>query len=389
MTRASPSRLLPALLLALLAAVAALLARSDVGLSALPLRDFVEYWAAGRLLAEGHDPYDLDAVARLEREAGRDEPPILYWAPPYALPFVLPLAPLPVRTAHLLWLAAQLAALVLAADLLWRAYGGGDGARLAAHALTVTFLPSAFALLAGQISPTVLLGLAGFLYFLRRGRDFAAGASCALLAIKPHLVYLFWPALLIWAAHQRRWRVLLGGAAAGLALTAVAMALRPEVWLDYWATLTTRPPAQYRSPTLGTLLRQLLGDDAFRWQFVPAVPGLIWLAVAGWRHAGRWDWNERLPTLTLVSVITATYGAWPFDQVVLLVPVVAAATQLEAAPRRRQLAAAAAHLAIGAAAVALLLRQAEYLWFIWLPPAVLAAYAAVLPAEPAAQLGGS
>src|SRR5262249_36757733 len=135
-------RLLPALVLSLLAAVAlmvGLLGRSDVGLSALPLRDFVEYWAAGRLLADGQSPYDVEAVDRLEREAARDEDAILYWAPPYALAYILPLGALPVRVAHLLWLAVQLGALVLWAELLWRAYGGSSDGRLAAHALTFSF----------------------------------------------------------------------------------------------------------------------------------------------------------------------------------------------------------------------------------------------------------
>ena len=40
----------------------------------LPLFDFVEYWAAGRLNAEGHNPYDLEAVHELEKATGRTDP---------------------------------------------------------------------------------------------------------------------------------------------------------------------------------------------------------------------------------------------------------------------------------------------------------------------------
>jgi hypothetical protein len=41
--------------------------------------------------------------------------------------------------------------------------------------LTVTFVPSVFVLVIGQIAPLVLVGFAGFLYFERRGQNFTAG----------------------------------------------------------------------------------------------------------------------------------------------------------------------------------------------------------------------
>lgn len=356
--------------------MAVVLSSSSVGLSALPLRDYVEYWAAGQLLAAGESPYDVEKVGELERRAGREEEPILMWNPPWALPLALPLGWMSVRAGHLAWMAVQLLALVLSTELLWRAYRGPDDWRPLAHLLTLTFVPSGFALLAGQISPLVLLGLAGFLYFVQQRRDLGAGASCVLLAVKPHLLYLFWPALLVWAVAERRWRVLLGGALAGAALTGLALAFRPEVLADYWTTLTTRPPEQYRSPTLGTLLREWAGEGAFRLQFVSVVPGLLWLAALGWsaRHQ-RWDWGERMPMIALVSVITATYGAWLFDLVVLLVPVVAVATRLlrEGAGWRR-LGAVVGLVAVNLGIFALLLRESEYLEFIWVTPALLAVY---------------
>src|SRR4051794_29764460 len=91
-----------------LAAAAALLALGVVlvrsGLAqTLPMHDFVEYWAAGRLLGEGKNPYDAESVHELERQAGRTDEGILMWNPPWALPLVLPLGVLPVRVAHVAW----------------------------------------------------------------------------------------------------------------------------------------------------------------------------------------------------------------------------------------------------------------------------------------------
>src|SRR4051794_14540860 len=78
----------------------------------IPLRDFVEYWAAGQLLAGGENPHDPVRIAELETQAGRDEKAILMWNPPWTLPFVLPLGWMPVPAGHIFWLLLQLAALV-------------------------------------------------------------------------------------------------------------------------------------------------------------------------------------------------------------------------------------------------------------------------------------
>lgn len=372
----SPLRL-GGLLVALIVAVAALAWSGQT----LPLHDFVEYWAAGQLLAGGEDPYDLERVAELERQAGHTRDPFLMWNPPWTLPLVLPLGYLPVRAAHLLWLLVHLGVIVGCVELLWRHYAGPSDGGLMAHLVAWTFVPTVFSLLAGQISPLLLLGVTGFLVLGRRRHDWAAGVAAALLGIKPHLVYLFWPAVLVWAVRQRRWQVLAGGAATGVVLTAVAMAFRPTVLADYWHTMTTRPPTQYSSPTLGTIIRLVLGDAAFRWQFLPVVPGLLWLAC--WRPA--WasrEWDETLPLIVLVSVLTTPYGAWLFDLVLLLLPVVAVTAAVARVGGATRQAALGVHAAINGLAMVLWLREAEYLLFIWMTPALLLAYLAFRPRQP-------
>ncbi|MFO0845165.1 MAG: glycosyltransferase family 87 protein [Gemmataceae bacterium] len=363
----------------------------------LPLHDYVEYWAAGRLLARGDNPYDKALIDQLEREAGRDDDPILMWNPPWALPLVLPLGGLDARTGHLAWLGAHLLALVASAELLWRVYGGRDELRFLAPVVALTFVPALSALIVGQISPLMLLGAAGFLWFVRQGRDLEAGVAVTLLAVKPHMAYLFWVALLVWAVGSGRWRLLAAGALAGVALTATAAAFRPSILADYWAT-ARQTPAEYASPTPGFLLRWALGSPAFGWQFVPLAPGLAWLAWYGWRYRSDWDWPRRLPMLLLVSALTAAYGAWLFDLVLLLVPVLDVAARLSReGPNARRWVAAGAHLAILAAGLTLMLGpfQVQYLHYIWITPAVLVAYLALTreeekePSRPAASPAAS
>src|SRR5436190_16115306 len=213
-------------------------ARQGEGFAALPLHDFVEYWAAGRLLARGEDPYDIDRLRELEREVGRDDDPLLMWNPPWALPLVILPGLLPVRTAHLLWLLFHLGVLFFCADRLWHLYEGREQRRVPALLVAATFVPCAMALIAGQITPLVLLGAVGFLLFVSQEKDFLAGMAAALLGVKPHLVWMFWIALAAWSWRTRRPGVIAGGVAAGLALSAVALACRPDVFALYWRTLS-------------------------------------------------------------------------------------------------------------------------------------------------------
>ncbi len=235
----------------------------------MPLHDFVEYWAAGQLNLQGENPYDPERVHQLEREAGRSSEGILMWNPPWTLALVMPLGLLDCRTAHLLWLALQFAVIAWCTDALWRLYGGATGRRWLAWLLAFTFLPTLFSLTAGQIAPLVLLGSVLFLVLLKQGRDALAGAATVLLAIKPHLSYLFWIALLLWSVRQRRWGVLGGGVLVGGAALAAALLCNPAVLGQYWHTFTSQPPVQYRSPTLGTVLRTTAG----RGTVPPTIPG--------------------------------------------------------------------------------------------------------------------
>ncbi len=321
-------------LLVVVLAVALLIFVIQLGGSiALPLHDFVEYWAAGRLIVGGENPYDPDRIEQLEHDAGRTSEGILMWNPPWTLPLVMPLGLLDCRTAHLLWLALLLSSSPGAAmpyggctAVPWRSAGSPGCSPSPSCRLCC--------LEGGQITPLMLLGAVLFLICLKQGREGLAGAASVLLAIKPHLSYLFWIALLLWMIERRRWAVFAGGVLAGLAAIGVALLCNPAVLGQYWYTFSNQPPAQYRSPTLGMALRLLLGEDQFRLQFLALVPGLLWLAFYWRRHRQDWDWSERLPMLLLVSLLTAAYGAWLFDLVLLLVPFLQVAADIRRQGRR-------------------------------------------------------
>jgi hypothetical protein len=335
-----------------------------------PPDDFVEYWAAARLALTGGNPYDGAQLLPLERAAGRDtDEPVMMWNPPWALAVVLPLGTLPARPAQFFWLAANLLAAGWCGCRLWGRYG--DSARRGlGWPAALLFVPTLFALQSGQIGPVLLLGAVLFLEAERRGRPALAGAATVLLAVKPHLAYLVWVAIVCDSLARRRVTMPLGGAAAGVLATAVALAFDPQVLAQYADAMGNRPPEQWVSPTLGTVLRLLFGEGRFGLQFVPVVAGLAWFAWH-WRRAGRtWDWPDQLPLLLLVSFVTAPYGAWPFDLVLLLPAVV----RLVAGGAPRPV--LAGLLAVNLACLGMNLAGTGSFPFLWVSPAILGLYAA-------------
>lgn len=294
----------------------------------LCLDDFVEYWSAARLNLKGGNPYDPDQMETLQRQIGRvEQVPIMMWNPPWTLALAMPISLFPYPASRLIWFLLSIAAIVWCTDSLWITYGGASHQRWWAWLVALTFGPSLHVLKAGQVSPFLFLGIVGFLHLISYGREWWAGATLALASLKPHLVYLVGLAVLFWAVENRRWRVLLGGAAAIALAVGVTWAINPALLSQYIFALTHYPPEQWATPTLGGVLRLLLGVDKFWLQFVPSVVGGVWFALYWWRHRSGWDWLQRLPLVVLVSVLTAAYG-WTFDCTILLVAVLPAAVTL-------------------------------------------------------------
>ncbi len=281
-----------------------------------PPDDYVEYWAAGRLNLAGQDPYSPELLLPLERGAGRDtDEAIMMWNPPWTLSAAMPLGALPARAGQFIWLFLQAGCLVASALLLNR------GSKLVPLALTFAFIPTLFLLQSGQITGLLVLGAALFVVCIQRGYPVLAGVAAVLLAIKPHLAYLLWLAVVLDAVQHRRYRIMLGGILGGAVFTLIPMASNPDVWTHYFAAYRDHPPTQWVSLTLGTFLRFAFGERHFWLQFVPMLLGTAWF-LNHWRAHGRtWNWAEQMPAILLVSFATAPYGAWHFDLVLLLIPI--------------------------------------------------------------------
>jgi Glycosyltransferase family 87 len=294
-----------------------------------PLQDFVEYWAAAQQFLAGRNPYSFPEVWQLERSLGWSKSfPALPPNPPWALPLIAPLGLVnSYSAAWIIWVGILTFLVWWSAKLLLGIYSNGQrlfpsetGA--SEGILGFTFYPTLMCLGSAQITPFVLLGVAGFLRCSARRRYARAGACLALAAIKPHLVYLLWPALLFWCWRKKTWKPLLSFAAAIGSLLGIAVLMGPRLLSEYWEFSRSGYVRIWPSG-IGAILRYPFDSvKSFPLQFVAPVFGLAWFLFYWRRRAEDWDWIEQMPMLIAVSVLTTPYG-WTLDQVLLLVPIVA------------------------------------------------------------------
>ncbi len=339
------------------------------------LQDSVEYWSAGRLIAQGENPYDPTKLAALqypERPALAE--PTMMWNPPWTLTVVMPFGLLPCHVAYSFWLLLNLLLLITCPLWIWRFYDGPPRYQWLALAIAFAYLPTFFVLRTNQIGPQILMGLVGFLYFERKQLGALAGASAILAASKPQLVYLFGLALLLWALDRRRWSVLWGGGATLLLLSAVPLALNTHIFEQYRNALANYPP-RFFTATVGTYLRLGLGvaEDPkwFKLQYAAMMPGLCWVVFYYLKNRRAWHWPDQLPILIMVSFLTAAYGGWYFDFVIFLLPVLQAAVWTLGDGRRLTV----IHALTGFLVVEMLVFLLAWdLWYLWLTPVVLYYY---------------
>jgi hypothetical protein len=171
--------------------------------------DYAGLAAAARLLNTGSRcVYCLPAEAHAQTQLLGHPPDIgvmPFANPPLAAWLLRPIAALPLHTGAAVFLALSLAALVVSTALLSRLLPSiPPGRRLLLAAAAATLAPGLSALTYVQWSPLLLVAAAGAVVLAARGGGLASGALLSVLLIKPQVVWLVVPALLI----AGRWRTL-------------------------------------------------------------------------------------------------------------------------------------------------------------------------------------
>lgn len=334
-----------------------------------PVDDFIEYWAASRLLLLGKNPYSTEQLLSIQRPLSGAESPLIMWNPPWTLSLLLPFGFFNYATSRWLWFFLNLALLLFSARWLWSAYAKHHGQPLVALAVALTFLSGPVVLGLGQISPLMLAGIIGFLSSIQRQRYGMAGAATPLIALKPHLLWLFWVALFLWVLQERKWAVLSGASLSIVLAAGFPWFWNSELYSGYIHLVVNESIFHHPSTTIGAFLRSMLGWERLWLQFVPLGFGLAWI-VAYWRaHRQGWNWTRETPLLLLVSVVTTCYG-WVFDQVVLYPAVFQAVAWLIQTGRPSYyLLAGALYVALNAAGLLLIILGWNGIGYVWMAPA--------------------
>lgn len=338
----------------------------------------MEYWAAGRLLLYGGNPYSPQELFELQKRSGWTESaPLIVWNPPWTLSLTAPFAVFSYTTGQFLWLLFHVALILVSVQQLWCIYGGATTQSRFAWVLAVTYVPTIFILIIGQISPVVLAALTGFLYLQRRKNFFAAGASTAILSVKPHLLYLFWIVFALWAWKERQWRIVSGALALGIAIATIPLWFDSQIYLQYFALyhISDIPrPLDWFTPTLRTVARVFVGPDHIWWQLAPSFAGILWVLFHWYRQKDHWEWSEQLPAIILVSVVTSFF-AWTYDQVVFLPAIIEAAIWTKhQSTAWHSFWSVRLYIAINLCHAVLRIWVADELWYYWLAPACLINY---------------
>ena len=341
--------------------------------------DFTEYWTAGRLNANGENPYDGTKMRDLQRSLGLDDTAIMMWNPPWTLTLVMPLGLLPFRMAYGAWVLLHVGLMLGSAEFLWRGFDGPRNQRWIAYLLALAFVPTIFLIGSGQITAIVLIGLAGFLVCIRANRPLLAGAIGALTAVKPHLLGLFALGLLLEAGRDRFGRkVLLGGAMVGLLACIPPTFANPDVWTNYFQATTGSSSADHHNlarwtpPLIGWWLRTAVPGQPFWVQWLPLLLGaasFVWwyFRVPRERSAAR-----NLPTIVGLSLLLAPYGVWQHDLVLLLVPILATGVKLAKTPHALARSFGVGSLVLAnAAMLTMMVDHASSEWYVWVTPAIL------------------
>jgi hypothetical protein len=299
-----------------------------------PLSDFVEYWTSAHLLIAHQNPYSLPNALEVQQTLGWGEPfPLIPLNPPWVLVLIAPLGLTnSYALAWLLWVAILTCAVAASSRMLMDVYFGelripdiSDSGKLRCL-MAFTFYPTLLSIKFAQTAPLLLLGIAGFLYFEKKGRFVLAGIFLSLTLVKPQLVILIWLALVLAFWRRHLLQILIPAMAIIATLTAIAMFLDNQIFRQYWEIIRGPYAQVYPSGMMAIFRRALGGRNTFWLQFLLPVIGIAWLAAYWWRHRWDWNWGERVPMLVTVSMFTTAWG-WLFDQALLSVPIIALAAQ--------------------------------------------------------------
>jgi len=187
---------------------------------------------------------------------------------------------------------------------------------------SLLFYPEARGVLLGQFAIFGFFALAGALFLLRQGRDTLAGALLVLTTVKPTLVFLVIPFLLLWAAARRRWRFVAAFTGVWLALTLGSLLVLPS-WIGDWLYRVVRyPEYTVGQGPVWLLMHHVLPalGQPVEWAISGAlVIGMLWAWRRAIQHEGKVEFHWALGLTLVISNLIVPRSATT-NYVLMLMP---------------------------------------------------------------------
>jgi hypothetical protein len=292
--------------------------------------DFIGYWSAGRIFLDGGNPYGQAELQEVQRSAGRIAPTLEFWNPPWAFWLFLPFSLLNLWTARVVWICLEAILLLKTVHWLWIFLGGPKSDWCIACLALALYVPTIQTLLFAQITPFVLVGLAGFIWALERKNDLLAGLFSILIAAKPHIAYAFWILFLCFCIRNRKLKLFTSVAVFLVTSILILFLYNPNILLGIAGVILEHRQFKWITATPGFSLRMALGLEHVWLQALPTVLGALYV-IFFWRYGPLFSWKDSLSPILLLSAATAVY-LWPHDCIILLPAIIQILVWIRAAP---------------------------------------------------------
>ena len=288
--------------------------------------DYYSRWYGARaLLIEGRDPYSLEVTEEIQPVIGVDSASIGRGGFAYPLHVVFlfwPLVYLSFPLALAIWMTiAQWLLIAMVVLLIKLNEWTLRPLPMAGIIVSVLLLyPVSRSILLGQFTVHVAFFLAGSIFLLHRGHDGWAGALLAATSIKPQMMILTAPWLIIWAIANRRWQFIKGLFIAGGVMFIASLALFPQWPLRFMEDVQRYSKVSGGRNPLGIALEQILpgaGDPA---RISVMVVLLLITGYFCWRGlSGNQESFTRATYLTIIVGLVVIFQTGSTNQVLLII----------------------------------------------------------------------
>ncbi len=290
--------------------------------------DFFTFWLSGRLALTGQNPYLAEIWIEGHHLYGAT------WIPNsslvYPLPlsiFFMPFGAIPLHEAFVLWVGLSQILILLSILMLFHHYPRQQ-VKLYAFPLVagvILFRPTMITLVNGQLSGLLLFLLVLIIFFWEKERWWQGSVFIPLLALKPNLgvpIILF---LIVYLIVKMQKTSLITVFTGGIFLILLGMILDPNWIVHYWFAGYAKMTQTFGyAPSIWGLSRYLCAGKTSCITGAGSGMAISLFGICTYfiLKNGKIVAPKFIICLSIVSMLLLTPHTWPYDQLLLIIPII-------------------------------------------------------------------